>query len=131
MVIRKYAGVSLGLALSLLIALTALGDTKGPYTVTSKVAGWNSITHNMSSHSFDMRSCITDPNDNYLWFESMHHWPFTPSTGIGKQLLACVNNTTWRTISWTQSGNADYSIEYCNICYNPSTIVTMTYRIRH
>jgi hypothetical protein len=123
---------NLGLALSLLLSLPALGDTKGPYTATSARPGWNSITHSMSSHYFDMRSCVTDPNDDYLWFESMHHWPFWPSTGIGKQLLACVNNTTWRTLYWYQSGTADYSIEYVGMCcYNSATIVTMNYRIRH
>ena len=129
MAIRKFTGVGLGLALSLLLTVSALGVTYGPFTATSKTPGWNTPTYNMNSHSFGIRRCVTDPDDDYLWFESMHHWPFTPSTGIGKQLLFCNNDDTWRTISWSAS-QADYSIEYVRMCcYNSATIVTTSWRI--
>lgn len=132
MAMRKYAGVGLAMVLSLLLTVTAFGATIGPYTATSKLPGWNTPTYSLDDHTHGIRYCRTDPADDYLWFESMHHWPFSPSTGIGKEIYACQNNSTWRSHSWSSNGTADYSIEYVNVCcYNSATIVSTSWRIVH
>lgn len=127
--LRKYAGIWLGLGLSLVLTATALAATIGPNSISNRSPGWNSPIYNANSQYFDIRSCTS--SDSSLWFDAMHHWPAFPSTGTHKQVVTCSTSTTYRTLFWSDPGWADYSIEYVrSSSYNTATI-SLTYRIRY
>ncbi len=124
MAIRKYAGVGLGLVLSLVFAATVMASTIGPNSITNKGPGWNSPIYNASSTSFYIRYCSSSVGS--LKFDWMHHWPLVPSTGTAEKSLTCANNSTWQWAGWSASGTADYSVEYTR---NNSATITLTYEI--
>jgi hypothetical protein len=125
---RKYAGVWLGVSLSLVLTTAALAGTITG-SISNAGPGWNSPIYHANSQYFDIRYCRS--SDSTLWFDAMHHWPAFPSTGTHKQMTYCYNNSTWRTLFWDNPGWADYSIEYVkSSAYNQATI-SASYRIRY
>jgi len=120
---RKYAGVAIGLLLSIVITSVAMADIIGPNKVTNAQPGWNSQTypdHTENTTTFSIQFCQS--SDGTLVFELMRHWWGLPSTGLGTRNLSCQNNSTWRNASWSAVSVGDYSVEY--LPSNPASITT-------
>ena len=105
----KYAGLGLGLVLTLLHASVALAGRSTGHVVHGN-PGWNSPTfNNTSSMTFGINNCTSQ--DLGLSYDWMHHWPVFPSTGTNEISLLCIHNSTTHYAQWS-GGSADYSVEY-------------------
>lgn len=124
--IRKYAGVGLGLVLSLVLAASVMASQIGPNSISTQSPGWNSPIYNASSTTFKIKNCSSSAGS--LKFDWMHHWPLIPSTGTLEKSLTCSSSSTWQPASWSASGTADYSVEYTR---NNSATITLTYQINY
>jgi hypothetical protein len=124
---RKYAGVLIGLCLSLVVSAAAMAATIGPNQITNKGPGWTSETYHANSQFFDLKNCSS--SDSSLIFDTMRHWGPFPSTGIHEQGVTCSSSSTYRTIFWDKPGWADYNIEYPH--WVNSATITAKYRIRY
>jgi hypothetical protein len=114
----KYAGLMLGLVLSILVAGVALAGRSTGHVVNAS-PGWNTpIFNNTSSMRFGINNCQSSANN--LTYDWMHHWPIIPSTGTSPKSLACVLTNDVKYASWSAGGTADYSVEYTHA--NSATI---------
>lgn len=123
---RKFAGITVGLLLSVLVAGTAFAAGQiGPNTVTPMNRGYNSpiwAQHLNGNSTLSQRWCNAGlaGESNQLW-DYMHHWPAFPSTGTKQQGVWCANNATWFSKVWAVQNNVDYSAEFRDLHLNTNT----------
>jgi hypothetical protein len=125
----KYLGLALGLVLTLATTIPVLAGQIGPNAVGAFSPGWNTQTaavHTAGTMTFNEKLCSINAGPEPLFWVAMHHWPFTPQTGIGGRTLVCQDTGTYVTGSWSVQSGVDYSIEYWSGGYN---VNRMTYKI--
>jgi hypothetical protein len=106
----KYAGLVLGLTLSIVVAGVALAGRSTGHPINAG-PGWNTpIFNNISFTTFGINNCQSSASS--LKYDWMHHWPIIPSTGTAERSLACIHNNIVRSTTWSANGTADYSVEY-------------------
>ena len=110
--LRKYAGVAVGLVLSVLVGTSTMANTIGPNHTSFHGWTWNSeifVDHTQNTDYFWIQQC--NPSGQSMWADLMHHWFALPSTGTNRQRITCSSSATWRQLSWPNAVTADYSIE--------------------
>jgi hypothetical protein len=138
MLSRKFAGLAIGIVLAAGVAGTALAtSTIGPNTVAPMNAGFNTpiwAEHTNGTSFLYNRYCAwtnygaTHPGyySGLITWEYMHHWPFTPSTGLGNLSISCYNSSTYYSAQQSVQSGVDYSVEY-----KSSNLVTNTYKVTY